>query len=179
MTPVPSLTRSSDRASLARARRLRRAASTARATVSRVRGTALFRVGVDIGGTFTDLVLVGDDGTLATRKVSSTPPDYAEGIVAGLSGLLAEAGVRPSAVVEVVHGTTVATNAILEGRGARTALITTEGFRDVLDLRRIRVPALYDLFWEKPPPLVPRRLRFEVAERIGPRGEVWRPLDGR
>jgi N-methylhydantoinase A len=173
------LTRSCDRASLARARRLRRAASTARATVSLVRGTALFRVGVDIGGTFTDLVLVGDDGTLATRKVSSTPPDYAEGIVAGLSGLLAEAGVRPSAVVEVVHGTTVATNAIVEGRGARTALITTEGFRDVLDLRRIRVPALYDLFWEKPPPLVPRRLRFEVAERIGPRGEVWRALDGR
>jgi N-methylhydantoinase A len=76
-----------------------------------------------------------------------------------------------------VHGTTVATNAILEGRGARTALITTEGFRDVLELRRIRVPVLYDLFWEKPPPLVPRRLRFEVAERIGPRGEVWRELD--
>src|SRR5207237_9148054 len=92
-------------------------------------------------------------------------------------GVLAETGVSPAAVVEVIHGTTVATNAILEGRGARTALITTEGFRDVLELRRIRVPKLYDLFWEKPPPLVPRRRRFEVAERIGPRGDVWRPLD--
>src|SRR5437016_5519189 len=136
-----------------------------------------YRLGVDIGGTFTDLVLVGDDGSLATRKVSSTPPDYADGIVDGLRALLADAGVPPAAVVEVVHGTTVATNAILEGRGARTALITTEGFRDVLELRRIRVPTLYDLFWDKPPPLVPRRRRFEVAERIGPRGELWRPLD--
>ena len=139
--------------------------------------SATYRVGVDIGGTFTDLVLMGDGVTLATRKALSTPPDYADGIVDGLRSILADTGVAPSAIAEVVHGTTVATNAVLEGRGARTALITTAGFRDVLELRRIRVPALYDLFWEKPAPLVPRRWRFEVEERVGPRGEVWRPLD--
>jgi len=120
---------------------------------------------------------MGADGGVATRKVSSTPPDYAEGIVVGLRELLREQGVAPGAIAQVVHGTTVATNAILEGKGARTALITTAGFRDVLELRRIRVPALYDLLYEKPPPLVPRRRRFEVAERIGPRGELWRALD--
>src|SRR5438045_2421359 len=102
-----------------------------------------FRIGVDIGGTFTDVVLVGDDGTLATRKVLSTPPDYADGIVDGVAALLSEGSIAPNQIVEVVHGTTVATNAVIEGRGARTALITTAGFRDVLELRRIRVPALY------------------------------------
>jgi N-methylhydantoinase A len=137
------------------------------------------RVGVDIGGTFTDLVLVATSGAVATRKISSTTDDYARGIILGLQELLAEQELAPSSVEEIVHGTTVATNAILEGKGARTALVTTEGFRDVLELQRIRIPELYNLFYEKPRPLVPRRHRFEVRERIGPRGEVWEPLDQR
>src|SRR5205085_262144 len=136
-----------------------------------------YRVGVDIGGTFTDIVLLGGDGSINTKKVSSTTDDYGRGIVTGLAELFDELKISPKAIDEVVHGTTVATNAILEGRGARTALITTAGFRDVLEFRRIRVPMLYNLFYEKPPPLVPRRLRFEVAERIGPRGEIRQPLD--
>ena len=74
----------------------------------------------------------------------------------------------------VVHATTVASNTVLEGRGARTALITTEGFRDVLEMRRLRIPVLYDLQYGKPPPLVPRRRRLEIDERMGPRGDVWR-----
>jgi N-methylhydantoinase A len=141
------------------------------------RRPARYRVGVDVGGTFTDIVLLGADGSIHTKKVSSTTDDYGRAIVAGLAELFDELEIAPDAVAAVVHGTTVATNAILEGRGARTALLTTAGFRDVLEFRRIRVPVLYNLLYEKPPPLVPRRLRFEVAERIGPRGEIRRPLD--
>ncbi len=136
-----------------------------------------YRVGVDIGGTFTDIVLLGSDGSIATRKVLSTTDDYGRGIIAGLLELFQERGVPPAALDGVAHGTTVATNAILEGKGARTALITTRGFRDVLELRRIRIPRLYDLFYEKPAPLAPRRRRFEVVERMGPHGEVRIPLE--
>ena len=135
------------------------------------------RVGIDIGGTFTDLLLVAGDGTITVRKVSSTTDDYGRAIVDGLQVLLAEAGVAPSDVSEVLHGTTVATNAILEGKGVPTALVTTEGFRDVLELRRIRIPETYNLFYVKPEPLVPRRLRFEVRERMGPQGQTWVALD--
>ncbi len=136
-----------------------------------------FRLGVDIGGTFTDVVLLGDDGSVRTKKVLSTPDDYARGVVAGAVALLAESGIEGDEVAGAVHASTVASNTILEGRGARTALITTEGFRDVLELRRLRIPVLYDVQYEGQPPLVPRRLRYEVAERLGPRGEVWRELD--
>jgi N-methylhydantoinase A len=138
---------------------------------------AQFRLGVDVGGTFTDLVLLGPGGQAWTRKVLSTPPDYAEGILAGVERLLPEAGTAPEAVAEVVHGTTVATNAILEHRGARTGLLTTAGFRDVLEIRRLRMPRLYDLDFERPAPLVPRRWRREVDERMNARGEIVRPLD--
>ncbi len=134
------------------------------------------RVGVDIGGTFTDLVFLTPDGRLQKRKVSSTPLDYAEAIVAGIEEALGTDGGRPH-VQEIVHATTVATNAILERRGARTALITTQGFRDVLELRRIRIPLSYDLGWEKPPPLAERALRFEIKERLDHRGDVLVPLD--
>ena len=136
-----------------------------------------FRVGVDIGGTFTDIVFLGSEGSIATKKVPSTPDDYSRAIMAGLQEILQELNLSPTAVTGVVHATTVATNAILEGKGAKTALITTKGFRDVLEMRRIRIPELYNLFYERPAPLVPRRLRFEVDERLGPQGEVWRPLD--
>src|SRR5215211_3209974 len=111
-----------------------------------------YRVGVDVGGTFTDIVLLGADGTVHTKKLSSTTDDYGRGIVAGLTELLDELALAPAAIEAVVHGTTVATNAILEGRGARTALLTTAGFRDVLEFRRIRVPMLYNLLYEKPKP---------------------------
>ena len=130
-----------------------------------------YRLGIDIGGTFTDIVLIGDDGTVLTQKVPSTPDNYAEGIVAGLAPLL------PRQISEVVHGTTVATNTILERKGALTGLITTQGFRDVLEIGRLRYPRLYDLTWEKPLPLASRRLRREVEERIGANGEIVHPLD--
>ena len=135
------------------------------------------RVGVDVGGTFTDVVLLGDDGRMVARKVSSTPEDYSRGIAEGVAAALADCGATPGDVTSVVHATTVATNTILEQKGARTGLIMTRGFRDVLEMRRLRIPVMYDLQYEKPPPLVPRRLRREVDERLGPDGAVRRALD--
>jgi N-methylhydantoinase A len=136
-----------------------------------------YRLGIDIGGTFTDLVLMSPGCPILIRKVPSTTDDYCRGILLGLVALLAEARVNPAELDDLVHGTTVATNTILEGRGARTALITTSGFRDVLEMRRLRIPQLYNLQYTPPKPLVARRLRFEVRERMGPRGEVRCPLD--
>ena len=135
------------------------------------------RIGVDIGGTFTDIVAIGGDGRVLSRKVSSTPADYARGIVAALADLAREEALSTAKIGSILHGTTVATNAILEKRGARTGLLTTEGFRDVLEIRRLRMPELYNLLYEKPPPLVERYLRREVPERVGARGEVLRALD--
>jgi N-methylhydantoinase A len=135
------------------------------------------RVGVDIGGTFTDIVLRLPDGALRISKVSSTPDDPGLAVVNGLAALLRGAGVAPGDVVEIVHGTTVASNTILQKTGAATGLITTRGFRDVLEIGRVRTPDLYDLTWEKPAPLVPRRRRLEVDERIAADGSVVRPLD--
>jgi N-methylhydantoinase A len=136
-----------------------------------------YRAGIDIGGTFTDLVLMGDDGSIHAEKLLTTPDDFGRGIAEGLAVALSKVGAGPDSVEVVVHGTTVATNAILEGKGAVTGLITTEGFRDVLELRRLRIPEMYTLNWTKPPPLVPRRLRREATEKIGPRGEVRIALD--
>ncbi|MBI2939212.1 MAG: hydantoinase/oxoprolinase family protein [Chloroflexi bacterium] len=141
-------------------------------------------MGIDIGGTFTDLVLTGPAGEVVVEKTPSTPHDYGQGIVVGLRALLGRAGLAGQDLGELVHGTTVATNAVLERKGARTGLLTTRGFRDILELRRLRMPRLYDLTREKPPPLVPRRgrhgglpLRFEVDERLDHLGQVVRPLD--
>ena len=136
-----------------------------------------WRVGVDIGGTFTDIVLLGDDGTVATRKVSSSVDDYARAIMEGVASLVAEHALDGSEITEIVHGTTVASNALLERKGARTGLIGTKGFRDVLEIRNLRMPRLYDLAWEKPPPLVERYLRRVVDERVDTRGEVQTALD--
>src|SRR5689334_23488071 len=136
-----------------------------------------FRAGVDIGGTFTDIVLLGDQGERYTKKVSSTVEDYARGITEGLSQLLAETGGEARGIVELLHGTTVASNAILEHKGAKTGLVTTKGFRDVLEIRNLRMPRLYDMSWTKPPPLVPRRLRVEVDERVNAQGGIDKPLD--
>jgi len=139
------------------------------------RGSA--RVAVDIGGTFTDLVCLAPDGRVHTRKVPSTTRNYADAMLGGLGDLLRDAGCPGDEIGDVVHGTTVASNAILELKGARTGLITTAGFRDTLEIRRLRMPRLYDLGWQKPPPLVERRLRLEVRERITGRGDVAAPLD--
>jgi N-methylhydantoinase A len=129
------------------------------------------RLGVDVGGTFTDLVALSE-GELITAKVPSTPKDQSEGVMNAIS----TSDVEPSAVRALAHGMTVATNALLERRGARTALVTTEGFRDVLEIARQNRPALYDLTHDRPPPLIPRELRYMVAERMGPDGEIS-PLD--
>src|SRR5207302_6983408 len=136
-----------------------------------------FRAGVDIGGTFTDIVLLGDRGERYTKKVPSTVDDYARAITDGLAALLTETGAEASGIIELLHGTTVASNAILEHKGASTGLITTKGFRDVLEIRNLRMPRLYDMSWTKPPPLVERRLRAEVDERVNAQGGVDRPLD--
>jgi N-methylhydantoinase A len=136
-----------------------------------------FRVGVDIGGTFTDIVLLAADGSTRTRKVSSSVDDYARAIAEGLAQLFAEQGIAGDDIEEIRHGTTVASNAILEHKGARTGLITTKGFRDILEIRNLRMPRMYDIAWTKPPPLVLRHLRMPVDERIGAGGEVVRPLD--
>jgi N-methylhydantoinase A len=135
------------------------------------------RLGVDVGGTFTDLVLVGPHGQALTRKVLSSTGDYAEAIVRGARELMAAAGAGAAEIDELIHGTTVATNAILERRGVRTGLLTTAGFRDLLEIGRLRLARLYDIDFERPAPLVPRRWRREVTERLGPGGTVLTPLD--
>jgi N-methylhydantoinase A len=121
------------------------------------------RIGVDVGGTFTDVTL-SLDGELVTAKVPSTE-DQSEGVIAGIEKACAEAGIEPETVGEFSHAMTVSVNALLEEDGAKTALVTTEGFRDVLEIGRQDRPSLYDLSAEKPTPLVPRRRRFEVSER--------------
>jgi N-methylhydantoinase A len=135
-----------------------------------------FRVGVDIGGTFTDIVFLDENGRRLTKKVSSTVEDYAAAIIDGIAALVAEHGLGDAEIVEFLHGTTVASNAILELKGARTGLVTTSGFRDVLEIRTLRFPRLYDLSWTKPPPLVERQLRVEVDERVDAAGRIERPL---
>ncbi len=136
-----------------------------------------YRIGVDIGGTFTDVVFLGSDGSVLARKIASTPDDYSRAVLTGIDGGIQELKISSAQVSEVGHGFTVATNAIIEGRGAQTALITTDGFRDVLEFRRNRIPRLYDLYYEKPPTLVKRQYRLEVRERMNYKGEVLRPLD--
>src|ERR1700732_2315539 len=126
-----------------------------------------FRIAVDIGGTFTDIALLADAGLIHQSKISSTPDDPSVAVVEGVAQLLAELSIDPAAVAEVLHGTTVGSNTILQRKGARTGLITTRGFCDVLEIGRIRMPDMFDLAWEKPKPLVPRRHRMEVTERVG------------
>ena len=134
------------------------------------------RIGIDIGGTFTDIVVLRADGSLHTKKVSSTVDDYSRAILTGLNAVLRASGLAPAEIAEIRHGTTVASNAILERKGARTGLIATEGFRDILEIRTLRMPRLYDMTWQKPPVLVPRYLRVTVDERLDAAGRVQRPL---
>jgi 5-oxoprolinase (ATP-hydrolysing) len=137
-----------------------------------------FRVGFDIGGTFTDFVLTDQrDGSVRLHKSLTTPHDPAEGALAGLDELLGQAGIGFGDVDRIVHGTTLVTNAIIERKGARTALITTRGFRDLIEMGREQRYDIYDLFLKYPEPLTPRSLRFEVAERINRDGNVVTGLD--
>lgn len=137
-----------------------------------------WRVGVDSGGTFTDICLFEEEtGRVAVWKVSSTPQDPSLGIAQSVAEGLAEIGATPQAVAYFGHGTTVATNALIQHRGVRTGLIVTEGFRDLLEIGRQKRPDLYDLQADKPDTLVPRDLRLEVAERVRHDGTIERALD--
>jgi N-methylhydantoinase A len=136
------------------------------------------RIGVDIGGTFTDLVWVDDEnGQVRVGKLLTTPKEPARAVEDGVRSLLAEAGSTAARVRTLIHGTTLATNALIERKGARTALITTEGFRDTLEIGREGRYDMYDLFIDPPAPLVPRHLRREVPERVLADGRVLRTLD--
>src|SRR5437773_8698080 len=137
-----------------------------------------FRVGVDIGGTFTDLILIDDaTGELTVGKVLTTRDDPSRAVATVLSEALERARTPADQVQHVIHGTTLVTNAIIERKGARTALLTTRGFRDAYEIAREHRYDLYDLFLEMPTPLVPRHLRLEVDERVYADGAVARPPD--
>jgi len=142
-----------------------------------------WRVGVDSGGTFTDVCLFDEDtGRVDVWKVSSTPDDPSRGIVRAVDeGLCLVSPVgsgKPAADISYFgHGTTVATNALIQHRGVKTGLVTTDGFRDLLELGRQKRPDLYDMQADKPPTLVPRNLRYEVPERLRHTGHVETPLD--
>ncbi len=136
------------------------------------------RVGIDIGGTFTDLVLVDDrTGAISVSKILTTPHDPAIAVADGFAMAMLTGGVTAERVGRVVHGTTLVTNAVLERKGARTGLVTTAGFRDTLEIQTENRYDMYDLGLEKPRPLVPRRLRAEVRERVYADGAVAEPLD--
>lgn len=138
------------------------------------------RLGIDVGGTFTDLVLIDDhDKLIHYTKTLTTPRNPADGVLTGIEKILNLAGASMAQVDYIAHGTTIGTNALIERKGARVGLITTEGFRDVLEIARIERPdaGLYDINVDLPEPLVPRYLRLEVAERIGADGTVVRPLE--
>ncbi|MEV0056586.1 hydantoinase/oxoprolinase family protein [Saccharopolyspora shandongensis] len=135
------------------------------------------RVGVDIGGTFTDLAVLDDSGIVAVGKALTTHHEPAAAVEAVLRQAIADHRLDPADIATVVHGTTLVTNALIERRGARTALLTTEGFRDVVEMGREHRYELYDLGLELPRPLVPRHLRFGVRERVRADGAVVTPLD--
>ena len=141
----------------------------------------MFTIGVDVGGTFTDLVAIDAAERTVFAKSPSTPADQSIGVMAGLEELARRLNLPLAGMLaqtqRFVHGTTVATNALLERKGARVALLTTEGHRDILEMREGLKPHRYDLRSSPPEPLVPRELRFGVRERLRPTGDVLTPLD--
>src|SRR5258705_13969141 len=141
----------------------------------------MYRIGVDVGGTYTDLVATDETGRTVFAKSPSTPADQSIGVMAGLEELARRLNVTRAQMLaatdRLVHGTTVATNALLERKGARVALLTTEGHRDVIEMREGLKPDRYDLRSPPPEPLVPRERRFGVRERLKANGEVLTPLD--
>src|SRR5680860_81929 len=126
----------------------------------------MYRLGIDIGGTFTDVVLLSSEQNVSCAKVSTTPGDPAVGFFHGLEAVLAGSDIQAHQVTEIVHGSTVATNAVLEGKGSRMGLITTQGFRDILEIGRAYIPGIFTNFlrWEKPDRLVPLERVREVPE---------------
>src|SRR4051794_3119992 len=140
-----------------------------------------FRLGIDVGGTFTDFLLLDEEtGDTHVAKVSSTPSDPSEAIVTGIERVCARAGAAPGEVEHIVHGTTVATNTVLEGRGARVGLVTTDGFREILHLGRGETPGPLAgwITMIKPDPLADLEDTFEADERLDSSGTVVVPLDG-
>ncbi len=139
-----------------------------------------YRLGVDVGGTFTDLLLINEDtGETFRVKVPTTPANQASAVLDGIDRVCAITGVKPSAIAELMHGTTVTTNAVLEGKGARVGLVTTEGYRQILQVARSYVPGGLAgwIIWPKPEPLAALDDTVEISERIGARGEIVRELD--
>ena len=141
---------------------------------------ARYRIGVDVGGTFTDLVAIDDDGRTMVAKSASTPRDQSIGVLAGLELLAGSLGIDRAALLgsteRIVHGTTVATNALLERKGAKLGLLTTAGHRDVLEMREGLKDDRYALRQPAPDPLVPRHLRLPVRERVRADGSEATPL---
>lgn len=138
----------------------------------------MYKLGVDTGGTFTDIGLIDEETSqIAVTKVPSTPNNPALAVLEGVKAIVEQVGISCKDIDFFIHGTTVATNALLELKGAKTALITTEGFKDVLHIARQTRPKLYDFWSRRPAPQVPRRLRFEVPERILYTGEILKPLE--
>ncbi len=136
-----------------------------------------WRLGIDIGGTFTDVALIDEAaGRIEVAKVPTTPGDYGQGVLHGIEQALTRAGIRAEEVGLLSHATTVVTNALLEGKGARCGFVATRGFRDLLELRRSSKASLYDLMQDGPDILVPRRWRYEITERVGADGAVVEPL---
>ncbi len=140
-----------------------------------------YRIGIDVGGTFTDVVCIAADGTETLAKAASTPQDQSEGVIAGLANLAAALNLPLATLLarceRIVHGTTVATNALLERKGSKLAMLTTEGHRDVIEMREGLKPERYDLRLPAPDPLVPRRLRLGIRERLRANGSVAIALD--
>jgi len=144
------------------------------------RANARFRFGFDIGGTFTDFVVIDvESGAIHTFKTLTTPHEPVAAVLEGWEFLLADLGITGDAIESAVHGTTLITNALIERDGAVTGLVTTRGFRDVLEMRKEMRYDIYDLLITLPEPLVPRPLRLEVGERVNGKGEVLSALDSR
>lgn len=136
------------------------------------------KIGADIGGTFTDLAVISDAGEqFHFGKVLTTPRQPDDAVVAGIGRILTDTGALRGDVATVVHGTTLFTNALIERKGAKTALITTKGFRDAIEIGREHRYDIYDLYIRRPAPLAPRRLRFELDERVLADGSIRKPLD--
>ncbi len=140
-----------------------------------------FTIGIDVGGTFTDIVVTGADGRIVTAKAATTPRDQSDGVLAGIALAAEKLNLTAPALLgatdRIVHGTTVATNALLERKGARVGMLTTAGHRDVIEMREGLKPERYNLRMAPPEPLVPRRLRLGVSERMRADGTVATPLE--
>ena len=138
----------------------------------------MIKVGVDIGGTFTDIVLADlGKGIVSVSKVPTTPDDFSSGVMTGIKRILKQTGHRSPDIDQIIHATTIVTNSIIEGKVAKSGFITTKGFKDILEIQRQIRTELYDFFHVRPRPLVPRYLCYEVSERIGPEGDVLKDLD--